>query len=168
MFNFVPLWLRSPIISVGRVFASFIFKTAQYKSCTVPMELRAPKDFRKWYAARTTLMLCVLPTMDWKAWYTRQHAWHSCRASCNHFRKSPGALHSLGKTENIQVCIFYTTCVLPWFSLPATMAAVKKGASEFTLAYKESTTTVRHRFSWNFQNCKVTVWKDTQAPNLLQ
>ena len=34
-------------------------------------------------------------------------------------------------------------------------------------AYKGSTATVRPRFSWNFQDCKIAVWKDTQAPNLL-
>ena len=27
-------------------------------------------------------------------------------------------------------------------------------------------TTVRPRFSWNLQDCKIVVWKDTQTPNL--
>jgi len=31
----------------------------------------------------------------------------------------------------------------------------------------QGTTTVRSRFSWNLQDSKVALWKDTQAPNLL-
>ena len=35
-------------------------------------------------------------------------------------------------------------------------------------AYKGSTLTCRLRFSWNFQNVTIDVWKNTQAQNLLQ
>ena len=28
-------------------------------------------------------------------------------------------------------------------------------------------TTVRPTFSWNFHDCKIAIWKDTQASNLL-
>jgi len=33
--------------------------------------------------------------------------------------------------------------------------------------HRGSTTTVRPKFTWNFKDCKIAVWKDIRAPNLL-
>jgi len=65
--------------------------------------------------------------------------------------------------RHILLLIFYIL-----LSNPVTVGnRVPKLNLKYIVTSKESTTTVRPRFSWNFQNCEKAVWKDTQAPHLL-
>jgi len=69
------------------------------------------------------------------------------------------------KAVNFKCVIFCLLC--SWFK-PTLWGTLRASAKvRLTLANKGKTTTVRPRFSLNFQNFRTAVWKDTQARNLL-